>query len=298
MTGSACADEPESKSPQQVVEDSAALYIKAFEARDAEAISSLFTEDAEYVDAEGVVFHGRSTIENELAISFEVSPPGQLSLLLTSIRPIADQVIVEEGVSVFTVKEEGDDEATTSRVPYTATHVRQVDGSWKIASVRELSQAEMSPHDQLQALSWLLGAWHEDVDGMIISTEWKWAENNNFLVGEFEIRRSIGRTLTGTHRIGWDAERRQFRSWIFESNGAAFDGWWRANEDGSWSLDTSGVDAQGVRRSSSTTYARDGDNAIIVILEHQVVDGESRGGSAHRIVRKPPPAKINAAASR
>jgi hypothetical protein len=100
-------------------------------------------------------------------------------------------------------------------------------------------------------------------------------------------------TWTGTHRIGWDAERKQFRSWIFESSGGAMEGRWRPNEDGSWSVGLSGVDAEGVRRSSTLTYTRDGEDAIVVSQERRIADGQSLPAVAHRAVRRPPPAQFS-----
>jgi hypothetical protein len=45
---------------QPIVEHSAQRFAEAFEARDAAAIAELFTEKAEYIDASGMIFHGRA----------------------------------------------------------------------------------------------------------------------------------------------------------------------------------------------------------------------------------------------
>jgi uncharacterized protein (TIGR02246 family) len=87
---------------QQIVEQSAHRFAEAFEQRDAAAIAELFTEQAEYVDASGMIFHGRPAIGAEFAAAFAAQPPGKMTIELISIRPIAVGVMVEDGVSSFT----------------------------------------------------------------------------------------------------------------------------------------------------------------------------------------------------
>ncbi|MEX1042293.1 MAG: nuclear transport factor 2 family protein [Pirellulaceae bacterium] len=276
--------------PQGIVEQSADQFAEAFNRRDANEIAQLFTPEAEYIDAAGMIFHGRAAIAGEFAAVLELSPPGAMAIELISIRPIAEGVLVEDGVSSFVPEEEG----AISHTRYTATHVRQKDGAWQIASVRELEAAKMTPHDRLQSLAWLVGSWHEDVAGSVISTEWKWSENGNFLISEFSVRQAADSQWSGTHRIGWDAGRKQFRSWIFESGGGSLTGWWRGGEDGSWSVSLSGIDTQGTPRSSVMTYQRDGENAIAVTQGQRIVDGQMLPGSVHRVVRQPPQVKQSA----
>jgi hypothetical protein len=71
------------------------------------------------------------------------------------------------------------------------------------------------------------------------------------------------------------------------------EGRWRPNEDGSWSVSLSGADAEGVRRSSTLTYARDGEDALVVSHERRIVDGQSLPAVVHRAVRRPPPAQVS-----
>lgn len=290
VSGLAHADDASGPELQSIVEQSAKRFSQAFADRDAEAVAALFTDNAEYADASGTIFHGRAVIGAEFAAAFEADPPGTMAVDLISIRPVAEGVIIEDGVSMFTPEGGG----PVSQTRYTATHVSQADGTWLLASVRELEAAKLTPHDRLRALEWLIGGWHEDVGGSVTSTEWKWSDDGNFLISDFAIRQASDVSWTGTHRIGWDAERKQFRSWIFESGGGAAEGTWRANEDGSWSLHMSGVDAQGVCRSSLLTYMQDGEDAIVVSQDQRIVGGVSLPGSVHRAVRKPPELEVSA----
>jgi uncharacterized protein (TIGR02246 family) len=286
ITGSALARgaEPETAALQATISESSDRFLKAYAARDARALALLFTPEAEYVDATGAIFHGRPAIAAEYAARIAVNPPGTLTLEITSIRPIATGLVVEEGVSTFTTPDEG----PASQTRYTATHVRQPDGSWLLASVRELQTELMSVHDRLRSLEWLLGAWREEVAGSVVTTDWKWDRTGNFLISEFSTRESQEIALQGTHRIGWNAERQQFRSWIFDSTGGSADGWWRIDADGNWSVQLSGVDAEGGRLSSTITYARKGAENIEVAWTNRIHNGVSLPDLAHRIVRQPP----------
>ncbi|MBS0208215.1 MAG: SgcJ/EcaC family oxidoreductase [Planctomycetes bacterium] len=277
------AAEPAADDLQAQIEKTVARYTKAYEARDAKALALLFTPQAEYVDADGTVFHGRDAIEAEYVAAFALDRQGAVKIELTSIRPVADGVVVEEGVSTFTAPD-----GASSQTRYTATHVRQSDGAWLLASVRDLEPDRVSPHDRLQALGWLVGAWREEVRGSVIDTRWSWSEDGNYLLSSFSLKRAERRGLQGSHRIGWDAERKQFRSWVFDASGCAAEGWWRESADGAWSVDLSGVDLAGTRVLSTLTYSPDGKDALVVRTEGALRGGESVPDEMHRVVRQPP----------
>jgi len=278
------AAEPDSEALEKLVVEAADRFEKAFADRDAKAIGKLFTEEAEYVDASGLVLHGRDAITAEYAAHFEVTPPGGISIEVVAIRPVAKGVLTEEGVSTF----ESPDGGPTTQTRYTATHVRQEDGTWMIASLRELEDAVMTPHERLKTLGWLVGSWQEEDESTIVRTTWKWSDNENFLLSEFSARDGGTVVLEGTHRIGWDAERKQFRSWIFDSTGRAVDGWWTEADDGVWRVRLSGVDAEGERIQTAATYFRDGADAIVIAQEDRSEGSRQLAGSSHRIVRQPP----------
>src|SRR5262245_34434078 len=178
---------------QKSVTESADRFSAAFAKRDAKALAAMFTPQAEYIDSDGVVFHGREAIEAEFAANMAVRPAGELDIEIISIRPIADGVVVEDGVSTFRPKDEG----IGSQTRYTATHVKQSDGKWLMASVRELESPEVTPHDRLKALEWLQGRWRQESDGSVVDTEWKWSEDGNFLLSEFASTQANGETMKG-----------------------------------------------------------------------------------------------------
>lgn len=290
--GVAPAAEDEPAALQKIVVESAEKYAQAFADRDAKAMAAMFTVEAEYVDSDGVVFHGRGAIEAEYVAQFAAGAAGKVEIELVSIRPIAPGILTEEGISTFIPKEQG----VATRTRYTATHVKQADGKWLLASIRELAAPEVATHDRLQALAWLEGKWHEDSESEVVSTEWKWSEDGNFLMSKFSVEGVNNTTLQGTHRIGWDAERKQFRSWVFDSSGGFAEGFWTHEEDGSWSVLLSGVDAGGVRFSGRLNYAGGGSEALVVTQDQRSRAGVGLAGFSRRIVREPPVPGTKAAA--
>lgn len=278
------AEEGDASALQAAIEQAAKRFSKAFKDRDASALAAQFTPEAEYVDSSGTIFHGREAIAAEYASAFALHPPGELEIEILSIRPIAQGVVVEDGLSTFRAVEGG----LSTRTRYSATHVQQPDGSWLMASVRELAALRTTPHDHLKTLSWLQGGWREEVGGTSIATDWKWSEDGNFLISEFELRDVNGVSLKGTHRIGWDAERKQFRSWVFDSTGGSAEGWWTAGEDGIWSVQFSGVDAEGRRTASVLTYSHDVADGLVVTQDQRTLAGVRLPSITHRVVRQPP----------
>jgi uncharacterized protein (TIGR02246 family) len=283
--GSACAAVEDAATLKKIVADSAAKYSALFEKSDAAGMAALFTLEAEMVDASGVVFHGRAAIEAEFAASFEAGNKGKLEIQVTSIRPIADGVVVEEGATTFRPAET-DGQVSQSR--YVALHVRGADGAWLMAAVRELAPPELSAHEQLKSLAWLAGDWREEVAGSVTKTSWKWSDDGVALLGSFTIKGALGDVRTGSHRIGWDAERKQFRSWIFDSTGGFLDGWWAPALDGSWSVTLQGTDAEGARISGAITYTREGADRLTIEQTNRVRGGIGLPPVANKVVRQPP----------
>lgn len=278
------AAEPDAAALEKMVADSTAKYSELFEKRDAAGLAALFTAEAEYVDAAGFVFHGRAVIEAEFADAFATEPPGKLEIEVVSIRPIADGLVVEQGASTFRPADDG----AISQTPYVAIHARQADGTWLLAAVRETAPAELSAHEQLKSLTWLVGDWREEVDGGVVKTSWRWSDDGVALLANFTTVDADGAARTGTHRVGWDAERKQFRSWIFDSTGLFADGWWSPTDDDSWSVRLNGVDADGVRIATRLTYVRDGDDRLTIAQLDRVRGDTALPPESHRVVRKPP----------
>jgi uncharacterized protein (TIGR02246 family) len=279
----AVAQQPDPKELQTRIEKAMSNYIALFDQRDAGKLAELFTPEAEYIDIDGVVFHGQKVIEGEFKALFETTPPVMLQLNLISIRPIAENVLVHEGVARH-IDEKGE---FVSGVHYSATHVR-VGDKWLMASVREIELEGTTPHQHLETLSWLLGAWREEAGGTATSTTWKWSEDGQFLLADFVLKDVTGVAMKGSHRVGWDAGAKQFRSWVFDSTGGSATGLWSVSDEGVWSVNLSGVDAMGVGHSSLLTYRGDGADGLIISQDLRTRGGQTLPGMTHHVVRQPP----------
>ena len=193
-------------------------------------------------------------------------------------------LIVEEGGSTFTPEDGG----AISQTRYVALHNRQTDGGWLMAGVRELAPAELTPHERLKDLAWLIGDWREEVAGGVTKTSWKWSDDGVALIAHFSTRDPEGSVRSGTHRVGWDAERKLFRSWVFDSTGGFADGWWSPEADGTWSVRLVGADVDGVRIATTLTYAADGAENMTITQRDRTRGGEALPPITTRVVRNPP----------
>ena len=97
-------------------------------------------------------------------------------------------------------------------------------GRWLHARIRDEQPDEVSPHEQLLQLAWMLGEWVNESDDGIVKTNCKWSDDGNFLLREFDVKVEGRIALRGTQRIGWDAQRKQFRTWVFDDRGGFAEG--------------------------------------------------------------------------
>src|SRR5262249_42648765 len=109
-----------------------AEYTKAFNAADAKAAAALWTEEGEYVGADGNVERGRVAIEKSLAEFFKAHPKAAAEIEVESVQVLGRGTASVKGT--VRLKVPGDDAVTESH--YTALHVLE-DGKWHAASVRE-----------------------------------------------------------------------------------------------------------------------------------------------------------------
>lgn len=243
---------------QQPSADEAAIratgdtYVEAFTKGDAKATAAHFTEDAEYVDCHGQLFHGRKAIENLMTGFFSKNPGSKIELEIDAIRMISPGVAIEDGASIVTLAGGTNPESETFL--YTAVHVKQ-NGKWLVASVRDRQPENPRQHkNQLQQLSWMIGDWVHEGDGAIVHFNCRASESGNFLLRDFTVHVAGGQTMTGTQRIGWDAQSGKFRTWVFDSDGGFGEGSW--HRDGNdWVLKLNGVTADGQSASSTSIYS-------------------------------------------
>ena len=128
---------------------------------------------------------------------------------------------------------------------FTAVYVKKAAGRWLQAAVRDEVSGGLTPHERLAELEWLVGdRMNESQDAMVVTT-CKWADGGNFLIREFTMKTKGQPVLSGSQRIGWDPLRRQFKTWIFDSEGGHGEGFWTHNGD-QWVIKVDGVGQDGL----------------------------------------------------
>jgi uncharacterized protein (TIGR02246 family) len=224
---------------ERAIREAIGEFTKAFQRGDAKAIVGLFTEDGEAVDAEGGTIQGRSALEEHYAGRIAEAPGDKLDIVVEAISFLAPGVARVTGRTQVS----STDGSAPAGSRYAALFVKS-DGRWLLASVREIDDQAMTPHDHLKELDWLIGDWVQESDDAVVNTSVAWSDNNNFLLRSFDVRVKGKPALTGTQRIGWDPLTKQIKSWVFDSSGGYGDGLWMRQGD-QWVIKATGVRPDG-----------------------------------------------------
>jgi len=280
---------PADTTAQDAVVRTAEAFDAAYNARDAKAVAGLFTEQAELADEDGVI-RGRDAIRAAFAEVFAEYPEGTIRTEVDEVSLPAPGVAIEQG-RTFVVREPGAPEIERR---YVVVHARSGD-RWEMASVQDAPADEApSPSDALAELDWLVGDWIDESDESVVATNCRWSDDGNWLLQDYVVRLAGGPEMTGTQRIGWDASRRQIRSWSFDSEGGHLEAAW--SYDGSrWTAQVSGVAADGAIGSGTRMITPLGPDAYMLQSFHRILDGESLPDNEVTVVRRPPAEEAAAA---
>ncbi len=211
----------------------------SFEKGDAGAIAGSFTEDGEAVDAAGGTIQGRKALAEHYASRIAASPGDRMTIEAESIAMIAPGVARVLGRTRLAPSDGS--AAVVGR--YAGILVKR-DGRWLLASVREIPEADLTPHERLKELEWLVGDWVEESDEAVVTTSVAWADGGNFLLRSFDVRVKGKPALSGTQRIGWDPLTKQFKSWVFDTQGGYGEGLWM-RQGNQWVIKATGVRPDG-----------------------------------------------------
>src|SRR5581483_5987041 len=147
-------------------------FLEAYRAKDAAAIGALFTENAEIVDDDGEVTQGRPAIVERFAGLFKANEGGKLDVETDSIRLLSPEAAIEEG----TAKVSSDDGTNPETSRYSVIYIKQ-GGRWLQARIRDETPSELSAHDHLKDLEWMLGAWVNESDDELVTTTCSWSDD-------------------------------------------------------------------------------------------------------------------------
>lgn len=265
------AQAPSDQPPPEMAEvvAQARAYELAYAKGDAKALAGFFTEDAEYTGEDGRTISGREAIETALQNALKARKGGKIAIEVASVRMVAPEVLVEKGSTAVTAKD-----GETSGSLYTAVNVKK-DGTWKISELVESPLPEVTPHEQLAELGWLVGRWEESdkANDLTINSEFRWARGGgNFLTRNVTVQRGGETTLEGFQIIGWDPVEESIRSWTFDGEGGFAEGRWTREGD-RWLLRETGVAPDGSRTGADNTFTRLGEDRFTWESNNRTLDG-------------------------
>ncbi|HLA85584.1 MAG TPA: SgcJ/EcaC family oxidoreductase [Thermoguttaceae bacterium] len=256
---------------EAAVRQSVREYVEAYNRGDAEAIRPLWAENGRWITPDGEQLEGRKAIFEAMRSYFAKSAAQKprLEVIDPTIRFPGPTVAVEEGrARVFSA------EAEPVESSYLAIHVKR-DGRWQLESIRETTvPAPSAPGGgPMEQLDWLVGTWVDQDEDTTIETTCEWTMNQQFLTRSFQVTVAGRPALSGTQIIGWDAATKQFRSWMFDSEGSFAEGLWR--RDGNrWASKVKQTLRDGRLASSITVLTRVDDDTMTWQCTHREIDGQ------------------------
>lgn len=258
-------------------------FVAAFNERNAAAIAALFVPDGEIHGRDGTIISGRDEIEAFYAGIFAGESVPGVALEASSVHFVSPDVAIEEGIVHFT----GAEDEPVRSIRYSATQLRQADGTWLTAAACENPEITQ-PSQQIKPLHWLIGEWTlEGEDGVRVDMVIGLDQRENYLLGEALVTNAQGDAQSSSLRIGWNPATSSVYWWTFDSEGGNAAGQW-SRKDGQWLIDNQGVTAEGEATSSSQTLTRDGADSMVWVETNRTSAGDSLPDISFRFVRRAP----------
>jgi len=280
-------EEAEVASIVKAVAAEADATVKAFNAGDAPGLAAMFIPDGELVDENGTVTESRADIEALFRRFFERFPGATIEMEITDARAVGDEMAIEEGVRRVTVEQNG----AAAQVRYVAVRTKEGD-RWPIASYREFADDPLpTAAEMLAPLEWLVGDWLDESPEGSTKIAYRWSDDGNFLLGEYNLSVGGRAATKSLQRIGWDPVEGRLRSWTFDADGGFSEGEWMAGDDG-WLVKSEATLPDGTTGSATVTIRLTDPDHFVVESTDRVIGGVEEPDFKLVIARKPPePAK-------
>jgi uncharacterized protein (TIGR02246 family) len=261
----------------------ASSFVEAYNKADSESLAKLFLPEGEIVLADGEVVSGRDEIGGFYAEVFSGEAKPQCALEAGSVRFVTPGIAIEDG-TLHVTKPSGE---ITSHF-YTAVQVKQENGSWLTASIRDEIEDHAPASEKLVALQWLAGDWLIEKEGTRTFVSFDWSEDGPYLDGRAVTEVAGNESTSSTYRIGWNSARKNFVSWAFDAQGGFKKSDWSATDDG-WLLRASGVTADGqVNQSTQLIVPDENLQGFTWINRDQTIGDKVQPDLTVRVVRRPP----------
>lgn len=247
-------------------------YEAAYARGDVLALADFFAEDAEYTSDNGQTYRGRSEIEDAIRVGLRTNANSILTIHLEAVRLLAPSVLVEKGTTSVTATS-----GEVSGAGYTAIHLKRGD-QWKISQLVETALPEISPHERLSELDWLIGKWEEadPATKVSVTSQYSWARGGQFLTRNIQVLRDDGQPeLEGWQIIGWDPTVAQIHSWTFDNEGGFAEGAW-TREGNRWLIRETGTTPDGGRTGADNVLTKLSSDQLAWESNNRTLDGNPR----------------------
>ncbi len=259
---------------------------QAFDAGNVDALTALFLPTAEYLDEAGFAHSGHEELSALFGGFFAEFPGAKMEIEIESVREITPQLATGDVIRSVTTADGVERAITRSYL----TLVRE-GNAWRIASIRDVAaDAELSPRQQLEPLSWFVGEWIDEGADSLIEIKGHWSEDENFLLLDYVIKREGEEAMASQQRIGWDPLHEQLRSWIFDADGGFGEALWTKISD-SWVVKSSAVLPDGATGSATFVIEPQSEDRFVMRGLDRILGDEVQPDVEMTIVRKPPKAE-------
>ncbi len=278
------ADSPDDAA-MAAVRKSDEQLVTAFNAGKADAVAGMFLPKGELIDEAGTVYQGTQEITDLLNAFFKQFSGAKLAMKVESVR-LVGPVAIDEGTRTITTK----DGKAKSQFRYIAVWAKTEKG-WQLASFRDFTDdPPPTPHENLQPLAWLVGEWiNEGADGKVTIT-YRWSDDKNFLLGDFQMKSAAGALRSSVQRIGWDPSVGKIRSWLFDADGGFAEGTWTLVDDGIV-IKSSSVNPDGSTASATMNITPKDKDHYSIEGTDRIVGDNLEDDFEITVTRRPPAAK-------
>ena len=245
-------------------------YVDAFNAGDVAKLGSFWSLEGVFVDEmTGEQIQGREAIEASFRELFSSQPGSKLACETIQISATSPNVVIEEGNAIVT---RGDESSSQTR--YRVVYVKR-DNKWLIDRVTDnlpTDDSNQTPNP-LSDLGWLVGTWLDQGDTATIELTCQWTRGEAFIMRRYSVMVADEVETSGVQFIGWDANTKKIRSWLFDENGTVVQGEWTQIAD-AWKIRSIATLADGAKGTSTTILTRIDDDSYSVEKVKRIVDGE------------------------
>ncbi|TVQ00947.1 MAG: SgcJ/EcaC family oxidoreductase [Planctomycetaceae bacterium] len=276
---------PAAESEDALIDAVAAVeeaFTKAFNAAQPEALLELFAPEAELITEVGNLYRGREELKSAFTRFFEEFPGTKVGLDIESIRPLGANLAIEEGTRFL-----GTEDEILARVRYVAILTKQ-DDKWLLSSIREFDDTPApTVTGRLEPLAWMVGDWVSESPELTVKIEYRWADEESFLIGKFVATAGDEVVMKSEQRIGWDATTNKVRSWMFDADGGFAQGYWTPLEEG-WVIKSQATSPDGTIGFATVTISEVDENHFRMVGSDRIV-GDDRLEDFELVVTKAPP---------